>query len=94
MNQTKRYLANPIVSCGEEVDGAILYNPDLDITSVVNLTGLDIWSFLQTPHSAKEIVTHMIQNYRNVPVEQVEEDTRLFIKTLAPDFLLELDNET
>ena len=93
MNHEKRYLANPVVSCGEEEDGAILYNPDLDLTSVVNLTGLDIWDFLQAPHGTKEIVDHLLQNYSGVSVKQVTEDIKLFVETLVPDFLLEINDD-
>jgi len=93
MNQNKRYQVNPVVSCGEEEDGAVLYNPDIDNTSVVNLTGRDIWTFLQTPHSTNEIVDHLLQNYSGGSVEQATEDTKLFVETLAPDFLLEINDD-
>lgn len=93
MNQDKLYQVNPVVSCGEEEDGAILYNPDLDTTSVVNLTGLNIWDFLQAPHSTKEIVDHLLQNYSGASVEQVTEDIKLFVETLVPDFLLEINDD-
>ena len=47
MNQEKRYQVNPVVSCGDEEDGAILYNPDTDDSSVVNLSGRELWNFLK-----------------------------------------------
>lgn len=90
MIQHKRYQANPVVSCGTEEDGAVLYNPDTDDTSMVNLTGRELWFFLKTAHSAGEIVEHLVQNYRDVSVEQATEDTNHFIESLAPDFLLEI----
>lgn len=92
MNQHKRYRANPVVSCGTEEDGAVLYNPDTDETSVVNLTGRELWHFLQTVRTEGEIVDHLLQSYRDVSAEQATEDTRLFIESLLPDFLLELNN--
>ena len=92
MNQRKRYRANPVVSCGAEEDGAVLYNPDIDATSVVNLTGRELWSFLQTARTEGEIVNHLLQNFRDVSVEQASEDTQRFIESMAPDFLLEQDD--
>ena len=89
MNQRTHYRANPVVSCGAEEDGAVLYNPDTDATSMVNLTGRELWFFLQTARTEAEIVDHLLQNYRDVSVEQATEDTRLFIESLLPDFLLD-----
>lgn len=92
MNQFKRYQANPVVSCGAEEDGAVLYNPDTDETSMVNLTGRELWSFLQTARTEDQIVGHLVRNYRDVSVAQASEDTKRFIESLAPDFLLEIDD--
>lgn len=92
MNQRMRYQANPVVSCGAEEDGAVLYNPDTDDTSLVNLTGQELWFFLQTARSEREVVDHLVRNYRDVSVEQATEDTKLFIESLVPDFLLEIDD--
>jgi len=93
MSQNKRYQANPVVSCGDEVDGAVLYNPDSDNTTIVNLTGRDLWSFLQTPQTPDEIVAHLVGKYRGVTVEQASEDVELFIETLMPDFLQEITHD-
>jgi len=90
MNLPKRYQANPVVSCGIEEDGAVLYNPDTDKTSVVNLTGLELWLFLSTSRTADEIIAYLVGNYRDVSIEQASADTKLFIESLAPDFLLEI----
>ena len=93
MSKEKYYQANQVVSCGEEEDGAILYNPDTDSSSIVNLSGRQLWDFLKIPHTVGEIVEHLIQSYNNVSAEQAFEDADLFIKTLVPDFLLEIDND-
>ena len=90
MNQFKRYQANPVVSCGAEEDGAVLYNPDTDETSMVNTTGRELWFFLNTARTEGEIVDHLVQNYRDVSAEQAAEDTKVFIESLVPDFLLEI----
>lgn len=90
MNQFKRYQANPMVSCGAEEDGAVLYNPDTDETSMVNTAGRELWFFLKTARTEDEIVGHLVENYRDVSVAQASEDTKRFIESLAPDFLLEI----
>lgn len=90
MNQRKLYQANPVVSCGPEEDGAVLYNPDTDDTSLVNLTGRELWFFLKTARTQEEIVDYLVQNYRDVSVEQAAEDTKFFIQSLVPDFLQEI----
>ena len=92
MNHDKRYQANPVVSCGNEEDGAVLYNPDSDNTSVINLSGLVLWDFLKTPHTPTEVVEHLLQTYSNVSVDQATEDAELFIEALVPEFLLEINN--
>ena len=92
MHHDKRYHTNPTVSCGDEVDGAVLYNPDTDDTSVVNLSGLELWSFLETPHSISELAEYLLQVYSNVSIEKATEDVELFIKTLLPDFLQEIND--
>jgi len=93
MNQYKRYQVNPVVSCGNEVDGAVLFNPDTDDTSMVNLSGLEIWIFLKKPHTTTEIIEHLLYSYSNVSVEQATEDAEQFVKTLVPDFLLEINDD-
>lgn len=92
MTLHKRYCANPVVSCGVEEDGAVLYNPDTDGTSMVNLTGRELWYFLQTARTTDEIVAHLLESYRDVSQAQAAEDTKHFIESLAPDFLLEIND--
>ena len=90
MKQQKSYQANPVVSCGDEADGAILYNPDRDITSVINLTARGLWDYIHTPRTLNEMAAYLLDRYSGVSVEQATEDTELFIKNLSPDFLLEI----
>lgn len=92
MNHDTRYQANPVVSCGNEEDGAVLYNPDTDNTSVVNLSGRELWIFLRIPRTTDEIVAYLVQTYRNVSIDQATTDVALFIETLSPDFLQELND--
>lgn len=90
MNQQTSYQVNPVVSCGDEADGAILYNPDQDLTSVINPTARRLWDFIKTPRTLKEMVEYLLERYSGVSPEQATEDIEVFIKTLGPDFLLEI----
>jgi hypothetical protein len=89
MEKPKRYLSNPVVSCGEEEDGALLFNPDTNDSAIINPTGQVIWSFLATPHSLDEIAAHLAEFFQGVSTEQASQDATRFIQALAPDFVLE-----
>jgi hypothetical protein len=85
MNDTKRYLVNPDVSCREEgPDGALLFNPDTDAMLVINPTGLLIWQALDQPRTRYEIVAHLLEACEDVPTDQVGTDVDEFIRTLQP----------
>lgn len=89
---TRLYLANPDVSCAEEVDGALLFNPDVDRTVVLNLTGLRLWQMLQTPQTEDEMVVHLLEATRGATPEQVSEDVTDFLASLGPDYLQEISD--
>ena len=93
MSEAKRYRANSAVSCGEEEDGALLFNPDTDDTTVVNLTGRALWAFLETPRTVAEMAAHLTQTFFGVSVDQAAEDAGQFVKSLAPDYLLEVGDD-
>jgi len=85
MNDAKRYLVNPDVSCREEgPDGALLFNPDTDAMLVINPTGLLIWRVLDQPRTRDEIVAHLLEVCEDVPTDQVAADVDEFIRTLQP----------
>lgn len=86
VHDTKRYLANPDVSCREESpeEGALLFNPDTDAILVINPTGLLIWQALEQPHTQDEIVAHLLESCDNVPTDQVAADVEAFLQTLQP----------
>jgi hypothetical protein len=94
MSESKRYQANPVVSCGDEEDGAVLFNPDTDDTAIVNLTGRALWAFLETPRTVDEMAAHLVQTYRGVQAEQAAQDADQFVQSLRPDFLLEVDDDS
>ncbi len=78
-----RYLANPDISCREDgPEGALLFNPDTDDLLVINPTGLLIWQALSHPRTTDELVTHLLQKFKNVSLDQVNADVAEFIQTL------------
>jgi hypothetical protein len=86
------YQVNPVVSCGEEADGAVLFNPDINSTTVINLSGLLLWSYMAQPHTIKEIAELLIESYDGVDIDQATEDALAFVETLCFDFLIEVDD--
>jgi hypothetical protein len=93
MHSPTRYMANPAVSRGDEHDGAVLFNPDTDDTSIVNLTGRALWTFMETPRTIDELAAYLVKTYRGVSTEQATQDATQFIQSLAPDFLLEMNDD-
>ncbi len=82
----KHYAVNPAVSLREELDGALLYNPDTDNILLINETGQLIWDFLAKPRTAEEIAAHLAANTEGA--SGVREDSETFLKSLLPDFLV------
>jgi hypothetical protein len=82
-----RIVADPVVSCRPEEDGALLFNPDTDTTLLINTTGLVVWQFLKTPHTVGEITAHLMEACGAIPDKSaVRTDVEAFIHDLAPDF--------
>lgn len=80
MEQAKRYVVNPDVSCREEgPEGALLFNPDTDDMMVINPTGLAIWQALSQPRTQDEIVMHLLEACYDVPDQQVIADVNEFL---------------
>lgn len=80
--EAPRYIVNPDVSCREEDEGALLYNPDTDRVLVVNTTGLLIWQALEQPRTLEEVVAILLERCDNVPEDRVREDVGDFIARL------------
>ncbi len=90
MENPKRYQVNPVVSFRDEGDdGAILYNPDTDDSTIINPTGSAIWNLLATPRTLDEIAAHLVAAFRNVSTDQALKDAAGFIEALSPHFVLE-----
>ena len=89
---TDRFVANPVVSCRAEGDGAILFNADTDNTTLINGTGLATWYYIATPRSLDEIVSHLLATFRDIPDKTaVIRDADAFISDLLPEFIVEVD---
>ena len=94
MSESKRYRANPVVSFGDEGDdGAVLYNPDVDDVTIVNLAGKAIWQLLETPQTPEHIAAYLVETFQGCSVEQAAEDVEAFIQELLPDFLEMVDDD-
>lgn len=93
MDLKKQYQANPVVSLAIESDGAVLFNPDIDMASVINPSGQQLWEFLTTPRTRKEMTDFFLGHYSKTSLEQITEDIERFIATLTPDFLLEIKSD-
>lgn len=87
----KAFAANPVVSCREEEDGSVLFNPDTDDMAVINPTGRVIWDFLATPRTPQEVASHLVERFRGVSPDEAEADVERFLETLVPDFILEVE---
>lgn len=89
MAESKRYLANPVVSCAEEKDGSVLFNPDTDDMAVINPTGRLIWDFIPAAKGVEEIAAHLVESYPDLEMAQATEDAQAFVDQLLGDFVLE-----
>ena len=89
---TDRFVANPVVSCRAEGEGASLFNADTDNTTLINGTGLATWHYLATPQSLDEIASHLLATFRDIPDKSaVIRDADAFVSDLLPEFIVEVD---
>lgn len=93
MSAPPRYKVNPLVSCGDEKDGAVLFNPDIGDTAIINLTGRVLWTFLEMPHTVDEMAARLVETYRGISAEKATEDVAGFVQALVPDFVMEVDDD-
>jgi hypothetical protein len=89
MGDRVKYKANPVVSCREEQEGSILFNPDTDDMQVINPSGRVIWDCIGTPRSVEEIMAYLAEVYEDMPAEQAAEDVQAFLERLLGDYVLQ-----
>lgn len=86
-----KYQANPNVSFRDEGDeGAVLYNPDLDVSTITNATGGLIWGFIEKPRTLDEIAALLVKSYSGVELEEAKTDADNFINMLGEKFINEI----
>jgi len=88
--RTTRIIADPVVSCRPEEDGALLFNPDTDSTVLINSTGLIVWKFLKKPRTIAAVAVHLIKTCSDIQDRTaVSRDVDTFVQDLSPDFIVQ-----
>lgn len=86
-----KYQANPNVSFRDEgEEGAVLYNPDMDLSTIMNATGGLIWGFVEKPRTIDEIAAFLVKSFTGVGPETAKTDAESFIKMLGENFINEI----
>lgn len=77
------YITNPdVVLREEDVDGALLFNPDTNQIKVLNTTGLFIWKLCEKKHSITDIFKALKDSFDQVPDDKAEEQVESFINEM------------
>ncbi len=86
-----RYQSNPDVSFrDEDHEGAVLYNPDMDLSTIMNVTGGLIWVFIEKPRTLDEIAAFLVESFSGIDFESAKNDAENFIKMLGVNFINEI----
>ncbi|HWQ66111.1 MAG TPA: hypothetical protein VN372_04480, partial [Methanospirillum sp.] len=82
---------NADVSCRKEDDDyALLYNPDIDDSVLIDRSGLVIWDYIEEPRSILEIMTYLTGSFSECPLpDTIRHDTESFLQSLIPGFVVE-----
>jgi SynChlorMet cassette protein ScmD len=83
MNLSDKPIANPVVVLREEFDDwAILFNPDTAGAVGINPVGVTVWKLMNGERNLEEIVTHVKEEFDDVP-ETVDEEVTDFVSNLT-----------
>ena len=83
---TDFYVAKPVVSTRMLDDkGALLFHPDTGREKVINTTGAFIWARLDGSRLPAEIVEEMLDNFNDVPHNQVSDDLAAFLNRMTDE---------
>jgi hypothetical protein len=86
-----KYQANPEVSYRNEgEDGAVLYNPDEDLSTIINATGALIWDFIEKPRMLDEIAAFLVETFSGVNLDTANIDAENFVNMLGEKFINEI----
>ena len=78
-----RYIQNPDVNLREEdEDGALLFNPDVDLVQLLNSTGLYIWNLCAEGRTVPEIVAAFNVDFEEMPEGEVLADVEEFLENM------------
>ena len=79
----RRYLRNPdVVVREEDIDGALIFNPDTNQIRVLNVTGFFVWQSCDGTRSASDIIESLKGSFDGVPEDQVIGHVTEFIDDL------------
>ena len=85
-SSTDFYLAQPDVSTRMlERKGAILFHPDTGREKIINTTGAFIWARLDGSRLPAEIVEELLDNFSDVPRNQVSDDLAEFLNRMTDE---------
>jgi hypothetical protein len=84
-----RYIQNPdVVLREEDVDGALLFNPNNNQIKMLNATGIFIWKLFDGQRDIPEIVKSVQSSFEGVPAEGIETQVSDFVDQLVNERLL------
>lgn len=77
------YIKNPdVVLREEDIDGALLFNPDTNQIKVLNTTGLFIWKLCEKKHNIANIIKALKNSFDQVPDDKASEQVKTFINEM------------
>ena len=79
-----KYIRNPdVVLREEDVNGALLFNPDTNQIKVLNATGLFIWRLCDGRLDLSAIVKALQESFENVPEDEAIKQVKKYLEELA-----------
>ncbi len=73
---------NPESIFRKEEDGAFLFDPKNGNLKYINCMGVNIYQLCNGNRSVTDITSVVVENYRDIPEKQIEEDIKNFLKEL------------
>lgn len=74
------------------VDGeGLIMNPTDSMLHLLNETGSSIWEYLKEPHSVKDVLAMVLDNFQGDP-KTVTDDVLEFLQTLQEQQLVEIEH--
>jgi Coenzyme PQQ synthesis protein D (PqqD) len=67
----------------EEEEGAFLFDPDTGNLKFINSMGVNIYQLCDGSMTVGDITSVVIGNYKDISSEKIEEDIKVFLKSLV-----------